>query len=222
MTSIINKNQKGFTLIEILVSITVVSIGLMSVALMTTKTIQTSKSAHEHAVAIMWAESFSQKIMASVGNQMYFLDKDSSDDNKTIYNMNPVLTCYNLLKSVGPNPIPTLCSSAPSTAATLAAADIAEAKKIMQDDVNRPLLDFTYVVRLVREDRTKPLSNGAAQPNDLGDCAFQYTMPNNDTTLGYRCSLMIEMSWRDKQIDPSSGANGDSLKTVNNTAMYRF
>jgi hypothetical protein len=33
---------------------------------------------------------------------------------------------------------------------------------------------------------------------------------------------MIEMSWRDKQIDPSSGANGDSLKTVKNTAMYRF
>lgn len=193
----------------------------MSVALMTTKTIQTSKSAHEHAVAIMWAESFSQKIMASVGNQIYLLDKGSSDANKTIYNMNPALTCYNLLKAVGSNPIPTLCSSAPSTAATLAAADIAEAKKIMQDDVNRPLLDFTYVVRLVREDRTKALSD-AGQPNDLGVCAFEYTMPNNDTTLGNRCSLMIEMSWRDKQIDPSSGANGDSLKTVKNTAMYRF
>lgn len=221
MTSIINKNQKGFSLVEILVSIAVVSIGLMSVALMTTKTIQTSKSAHEHAVAIMWAESFSQKIMASVGNQIYLLDKGSSDANKTIYNMNPALTCYNLLKAVGSNPIPTLCSSAPSTAATLAAADIAEAKKIMQDDVNRPLLDFTYVVRLVREDRTKALSD-AGQPNDLGSCAFEYTTPNNDTTLGNRCSLMIEMSWRDKQIDPSSGANGDSLKTVQNTAMYRF
>lgn len=169
----------------------------------------------------MWAESFSQKIMASVGNQIYLLDKGSSDANKTIYNMNPALTCYNLLKAVGSNPIPTLCSSAPSTAATLAAADIAEAKKIMQDDVNRPLLDFTYVVRLVREDRTKALSD-AGQPNDLGVCAFEYTMPNNDTTLGNRCSLMIEMSWRDKQIDPSSGANGDSLKTVKNTAMYRF
>jgi prepilin-type N-terminal cleavage/methylation domain-containing protein len=225
MTSIINKNQKGnqkgFSLVEILVSIAVVSIGLMSVALMTTKTIQTSKSAHEHAVAIMWAESFSQKIMASVGNQIYLLDKGSSDANATIYNMNPALTCYGLLKAVGSNPIPTLCSSAPPTAATLAAADIAEAKRIMQDDVNRPLLDFTYVVRLVREDRTKALSD-ANQPNDLNACGFNYTTANNDTTLGNRCSLMIEMSWRDKQIDPSSGANGDSLKTVKNTAMYRF
>jgi prepilin-type N-terminal cleavage/methylation domain-containing protein len=225
MTSIINKNQKGnqkgFSLVEILVSIAVVSIGLMSVALMTTKTIQTSKSAHEHAVAIMWAESFSQKIMASVGNQIYLLDKGSSDANATIYNMNPALTCYGLLKAVGSNPIPSLCSSAPPTAATLATADIAEAKRIMQDDVNRPLLDFTYVVRLVREDRTKALSD-ANQPNDLNACGFNYTTANNDTTLGNRCSLMIEMSWRDKQIDPSSGANGDSLKTVKNTAMYRF
>lgn len=208
-------------MVEILISIAVVSIGLMSVALMTTKTIQTSKSAHEHAVAIMWAESFSQKIMALVGNQIYLLDNDRSDDNKTIYKMNPALTCYNLLKAVGSNPIPTLCSSAPSTAATLAAADIAEAKKIMQDDVNRPLLDFTYAVRLVRIDNTTALSD-ARQPTDLGDCAFEYALPHSDSTLGNRCSLMIEMSWRDKQIDPNSGANGDSLKTVKNTAMYRF
>lgn len=221
MTSIVNKNQKGFSLIEILVSIAVVSIGLMSVALMTTKTIQTSKSAHEHAVAIMWAESFSQKIMASVGNQIYLLDTDSSDETKTIYNMNPALTCYNLFKAGSSNPIPSLCSSVPSTAATLAAADIAEAKKIMQDDVNRPLLDFTYVVRLVREDRTTPLSD-AGQPNVLYDCAFDHTTATDVTTLGKRCSLMVEMSWRDKQIDPSSGVNGDSLKTVKNTAMYRF
>jgi prepilin-type N-terminal cleavage/methylation domain-containing protein len=226
MTSIVNKNQKGnqkgFSLVEILVSIAVVSIGLMSVALMTTKTIQTSKSAHEHAVAIMWAESFSQKIMASVGNQIYLLDEDSSDETKTSYNMNPALTCYNLLKAGTSNPIPSLCSSAPSTAATLAAADIAEAKKIMQDDVNRPLLDFTYVVRLVREDRTVALSS-AGQPNELNDCNFYYTNGSTiDTNLGMRCALMVEMSWRDKQINPSSGANGDSLKTVKNTAMYQF
>jgi type IV pilus modification protein PilV len=223
MNSIFNKNQKGFSLVEVLVSITIVSIGLMSVALMTTKTIQTSKSAHEHAVAIMWAESFSQKILASVGNQIYLLDKGTIDPTNTYYNMNQALTCYNLVKSVGSNPIPSLCSSASvsPTAKTLAEADIAEAKKIMQDDVNKLLLDFTYVVRLVREDRTKALSD-SGQPNDLNDCVFDYTTATNVTTLANRCSLMIEMSWRDKQIDPSSGANNDSLKTVKNTAMYRF
>jgi prepilin-type N-terminal cleavage/methylation domain-containing protein len=223
MNSIFNKNQKGFSLVEVLVSIAVVSIGLMSVALMTTKTIQTSKSAHEHAVAIMWAESFSQKIMSSVGNQIYLLNKDISDTNRATYSMNQALTCYNLLKSVGSNPIPSNCSSAPSTAATLATADIAEAKKIMQDDINKPLLDFTYVVRLVREERKKAL-NDASQPNELNDCTFYYETVNNQTknNLGDRCALMIEMTWRDKQIDPNSGSNGESLKTVKNTAMYRF
>lgn len=223
MTSIVNKNQKGFSLIEILVSLAVVSIGLMAVALMTTKTIQTSKSAHDHAVAIMWAESFSQKIMASVGNQNYLLNKDDSDWTKTYYNMNPALTCYNLLKAVGENPIPNRCSSAPPTAFTLATADIAEANDIMLNDENRPLLNFTYKVRLVREDRTNAL-NDSRQPDSLDACSFYYTTTamNTQNTLKDRCSLMIEMSWRDKQINPNSDSNEESLETVTNTAMYRF
>jgi len=220
MTSLFNKNQKGFSLIETLVSIAVVSIGLMSLALMTTKTIQTSKSAHEHAIAIMWAESFSQKMLALAGNQIYLLDKDNSTNDKSYYKMNPLLTCYELI-TLNNNSILAGDCDPQSTAAALAKADKDEAKKIMQDDKNAPLVDFHYRLVLVRENRSID-EKDPTQPKELKDCTFQHDTNVMSSTISNRCSLMIEMVWQDKQINPNQNTGGSSLEQTYNMAKYRF
>jgi len=61
-------NQKGFTLLEVLVAIVIVSIGLLAVAGMQTTAITANASAKDATVAIQLAEEMADRIRLNAGD----------------------------------------------------------------------------------------------------------------------------------------------------------
>ena len=61
-------NQKGFTLLEVLVAIVIVSIGLLAVAGMQTTAITANASAKDATIAIQLAEEMADRIRVNAGD----------------------------------------------------------------------------------------------------------------------------------------------------------
>src|SRR3990172_778415 len=61
-------NQKGFTILEVLVAIVIVSIGLLAVAGMQTTAITANASAKDATVAIQFAEEMADRIRLNAGD----------------------------------------------------------------------------------------------------------------------------------------------------------
>ena len=61
-------NQKGFTLLEVLVAIVIVSIGLLAVAGMQTTAITANASARDATIAIQFAEEMADRIRLNAGD----------------------------------------------------------------------------------------------------------------------------------------------------------
>ncbi|MBY0345376.1 MAG: hypothetical protein K2P98_00740, partial [Neisseriaceae bacterium] len=78
---------------------------------------------------------------------------------------------------------------------------------------------------LVREDWSIPTDGPSAdprQPTKLEDCTFVYDLGTASNTVTNRCSLMIDMIWKDKQINPNQTTGGSSVENALNKAQYRF
>jgi prepilin-type N-terminal cleavage/methylation domain-containing protein len=85
------KNPDGFTIIEVLFSLAVFSIGFLAVGLMQTKGINSAASSREKTEAINIAETQSERLMA----MKFYLDDNGEDDDHNgeidFYDLNPGL-----------------------------------------------------------------------------------------------------------------------------------
>lgn len=63
-----NFNQKGFTLVEVLVAVAIVSVGLLAVASMQSTAIKGNTSARDATIAVQLAEEMIDRIRANAGD----------------------------------------------------------------------------------------------------------------------------------------------------------
>lgn len=84
-----NINQKGFTLVEVLVAVGIVSIGLIAVASMQSTAIMGNSSARDATIAVQLAEEMVDRIRVNGGTTP--VDYNGIDTNNACGGVDPVL-----------------------------------------------------------------------------------------------------------------------------------
>jgi type IV pilus assembly protein PilV len=197
------RQQRGFSLIEILVSIALVAMGLLAITLLTTKTIQANKESFQVSLATQWAQAYAQRMVAATGNKMYAYNTDTA-----AYDMSPILTCYDLVinEDAGKEP-----AAIPNVCAPNAAQDLADADMVSMDPalVLPTLPKFSYQLRLVRDGQP------TSKPASIAECSFESSTLDTKP----KCVITIVMAW-DKVIADES--NNGVTRTEQVTTTFTF
>ncbi len=90
--TIIRRKCAGFTLIEVMISMIVLSIGLLGLAALETKTLRDNQNAYYRSLASQFAYEMADRIRvnkaeASKTNSKYFLDPDQAQSQPTCENV---------------------------------------------------------------------------------------------------------------------------------------
>jgi len=181
--------KRGFTLIEVLVSLTILAIGLLGAATLIMHGLQTGQGASQRSVATVVLQSLADQIRA---NSKVAIEKNSYEhifgiENGCFYDVNGE-------KLVGgAEPVCSVCSSSGSTDCT----DEAKARRDLlsaNDFINTNMPGGQYLIRRMTIDINRKDSNGNT-----------VTTKNNNIF----CLVLV---WEEKGLGRNSSDNNKLLK----------
>lgn len=171
---------RGFALFEVLISVVVISVGLLAVTTLQTLALRTTQQAHLRNVASEYAIALSERIRSSAGDEIY-LRPPGSD----LYRLNPHVLC--MLDIVGGSDS---CPGVSSAVLSIIRADKSGMDAWVRDGL--PQASWGLVLLKNQEVLAGPV---------LTRCDFSLA---SGSLASMPCSLQLSVSWRALRDDASS------------------
>ncbi|WP_160797466.1 type IV pilus modification protein PilV [Craterilacuibacter sinensis] len=167
--------QRGFSLVEVLVSVIVVAFGLLGLAALNIKTLQSSHIAYQRSVASELAGNLAERMRANSGDRIY----GTSGDN---YLINDVVACY--LPASGSGGMSGLTCPA-GDLSTLAAADLADMRAYAAERLPQARIELALMV------------GGSIASGPVAASSCSYALPNA-SAVAQSCLININVRWRER------------------------
>lgn len=193
--NLINERQSknsGFTFVEILVSIVVISLGVLGVSVLQVNTLKNSQNAHYRNVASEYAISFSERLRSGVGDKIYIYN-----DGEKKYRLSSGVACF--FQKVGSESFSdaaTFCETVPDHIAS----DVAHMNNLVEYGLPQAAWQLSLL-------RSKLGVVSEVKGISLAACDFSLA---SAVLASAPCSLQVSVSWKQHRED------------VSNTISYSF
>lgn len=176
--------QGGFSLIEVLVSVIVISLGLLGMSALQSRASKQASEAYIRSIALSHAEALAEKIRVSVADSLYQFDADA---NTPVFHISSSVACF-VSSSVVSN-ADTVCGNTGQSNQNKSYLASQTA------DVSQQLSSGSISVRLWRNNTV------VSAPISLSNCDYSFASGSSSTTP---CALSVLVSWRESSDNPSS------------------
>lgn len=177
--------QGGFSLIEVLVSVIVISIGLLGMSALQSRASKQASEAYIRSIALSNAEALAEKIRVSVADSLYQYDANA---DSPVFHISSSVACF-VSSSVVSN-ADTVCGN--TTQSNLNRSYLAS----QTADVAQQLASGSIDVRLWRNNAV------VASAINLSNCDYSFASGTSSNTP---CSLSVVVNWRESSDNASSG-----------------